>query len=297
MMPSPDRVLQPWELAPFGLITWRDMLQFSASSFFWSGRALRANREDCILGCATCLDGQVVFAMPKDLDEEAKQKALERLADVVKQFRGIGLSISADTAKELAEELKGDSRHSFQWLHDEVRSIERIAEKELRGKFFLYIPPERLRLWPDIKGTCLFGREVIDKFPSAGYDIMCSGLAFGTALSTASVFHLMRVLEIGLSALGNVFDVDLKHTNWEPALKEIEKKIADMRSDPKWKVLPDCKEQQEYYSQAASYFRTVKDAWRNYTMHRRAKYTEEEAEQIFNAVKGFMQKLAERLSE
>jgi ABC-type Fe3+-hydroxamate transport system substrate-binding protein len=70
-----------------------------------------------------------------------------------------------------------------------------------------------------------------------------------------------------------------------------------MRSDPVWKSLPDCKEQQEYYSQAASYFRTVKDAWRNHTMHARAKYTEEEAEQIFNAIKGFMQKLAERLAE
>jgi hypothetical protein len=32
-------------------------------------------------------------------------------------------------------------------------------------------------------------------------------------------------------------------------------------------------------------------------MHARGKYTEEEAERIFETVKAFMQKLAERLSE
>jgi hypothetical protein len=202
--------------------------------------------------------------------------------------------------RELEDQLAGNARHSFQWLHDQVESIERLAEKELKGKFFLYIPPERIKFSPKTSGMgtgTLFGQEVSDKFPSAGYDIMCSGITFGTAMTTASVFHLMRTMEIGLGALGKVFGVSLERTNWEPALNQIESKIASMRSDPAWRGILDCKEQQEYYSQAASYFRTVKDAWRNYTMHVRAKYTEEEAEQIFNSVKGFMQKLAERLSE
>ena len=107
----------------------------------------------------------------------------------------------------------------------------------------------------------------------------------------------MRVLEIGLTALGNVFNVSLAHTNWAPALEEIESKIKNMRKDPVWNALSDCKEQQEFYSQAASHFGVLKDAWRNYTMHARGKYTEDEAELIFRNAKSFMQKLAERLHE
>ena len=292
--------VQPWEINPRALISWFDVLQFSATAFFWVGRTLRAIREDCLLGCAVVNNGRVGYSMAMDLDEKAKKKALERLPPVEQHFRSLGLIITADTVKELTEEISLNDRRSFQWLNDRVEGIERLAEKELNGKFFLYIPPERIKFWPRPKGPgfgSLFGQAVNDKFPSAGYDIMCSGITYGTSMTTASVFHLMRVLEIGLAALGKVFGVSLERTNWEPALAQIESRIANMRSDPTWKSLPDCKEKQEYYSQAASYFRTVKDAWRNYTMHVRAKYSDDEAEQIFNAVKGFMQKLAERLQE
>jgi hypothetical protein len=55
------------------------MLQFSANAFFWAGRALRSIREDCLLGCAQCLGGEVGFAMAMDLDLKAKQKAIDRL--------------------------------------------------------------------------------------------------------------------------------------------------------------------------------------------------------------------------
>lgn len=105
----------------------------------------------------------------------------------------------------------------------------------------------------------------------------------------------MRVLEIGLATLGTVFGVSLSHTNWAPAIERIESKVREMHKDPTWKVQPDCKEQQEFYAQAASHFVILKDAWRNHTTHVRGKYTEDEAERIFETVKAFMQKLAERL--
>jgi DNA topoisomerase IA len=41
----------------------------------------------------------------------------------------------------------------------------------------------------------------------------------------------------------------------------------------------------------------VKDAWRNATMHVENKYTEEEARRIYDAVRGFMMKLASRMDE
>ena len=143
----------------------------------------------------------------------------------------------------------------------------------------------------------VFGKAVGDAFPSATYDIAESGACLALDRGTACVFHLMRVLEIGLTVLGAKFGVSLAHTNWAPAIEEIESKIRNMHKDPAWKALPDCKEQQEFYAQAASHFGILKDAWRNHTMHKRGFYTEEQAEHLFLNIKGFMQKLSERLSE
>ena len=56
-------------------------------------------------------------------------------------------------------------------------------------------------------------------------------------------------------------------------------------------------EDEPFFSGAASHFLLIKNAWRNRAMHARSKYTEEEAEVIYNSVRAFMRHLSERLSE
>jgi hypothetical protein len=293
-----ERVLQPWEEHPFEPITWYDMLNFSAASFFWSGSLLRGIKADCYVGAIVCpSNDEPLFALPKDLDDRARQKAIESLVEIEKSFRAIGLTISADTVKELDEEIKAGSRHSFEWLVNQIDSIQSLSFKELRGKYFFYIPPERIKFWPKQSAPFALGKSVDTSFPSATYDANQAGMSLAVGLGAACVFHLMRVLEIGLTALGDKFGVSLAHTNWAPAIEQIESKIREMHKDPNWKALPDCKDQQEFYAQAASHFAILKDAWRNHTMHVRGKYTEDEAERIFETVKAFMQKLSERLAE
>jgi hypothetical protein len=293
-----ERVLQPWEQHPRQLWSWFEMLHFSAKAFFLCGNLLQAIRSDCLLGAAECLNGEPVFAMPRDLDKKARDKALRSLAMVETEFRGIGMVITADTVKEIGEELNSPIvRRSFQWLHDQSKAVERLANKEFKGKLFLYIPAERAKFWPTMDQPNAFGDAAAKSFPSAAFDIHNAAICVATTQSTAAVFHLMRVLEIGLTALGKEFGVSLEHTNWAPAIEQIESKIRDMHKDPAWKALPDCKGRQEFYAQAASHFGILKDAWRNYTMHARGKYTEDESERIFENVKGFMQQLAERLHE
>jgi hypothetical protein len=85
------------------------------------------------------------------------------------------------------------------------------------------------------------------------------------------VFHPMRVLEVGLRVLARQFNIDSGHRNW--------------------------KDDREFYSQCASYFRVVKDAWRNYTAHARGNYIDEESFDMMANVRGFMQRLAVKLRE
>jgi len=286
----------PWQQRPRRLISWLDMLQFSAYAFFRAGQMLQSMTAECFLGSIMIPGDQPVFNMMKPLDDHAKQKAVESFGYIGGQFESIGLSIACATARELAEEAKKNDKN-YQWLADQVKSVGLLAMKEIKNHAFFYVSPERMQYFSIESRPFIFGEKATRAFPSAFFDIHEAGVCLGLARGTACVFHLMRVLEIGLTVLGKKFGMSVSHTNWAPAIEELEGKIRNMHKDPQWKALPDCKEQQEFYSQAASHLGVTKDAWRNYTMHIRGKFTEDEAEIMFASVRAFMQKLSERLSE
>lgn len=294
-----DVVLQPWQDHPRQLISWLEMLQFSARMFFWCGQALQNIKTDCLIGSIPIDGDQPIFQLGAPLDDRARDKTLRNLRPVESEFRKVGLQISAEMAAEVIQALEkdGSKRENFQWLMDQIANLEKISEKEIKGKVFFYVPNERTKFLPLSSHPHLFGEEVTAAFRSAISDVYEAGTCLALARSSACVFHLMRVLEVGLTVLGKVFDVSLAHTNWAPAIEEIEAKIRNMHKDPVWKALPDYKQQQEFYAQAASHFGILKDAWRNYTMHARGVYTEEQAERMFENTKDFMQKLATKLHE
>ncbi|HTW45914.1 MAG TPA: hypothetical protein VMD58_10240 [Acidobacteriaceae bacterium] len=239
------------------------------------------------------MNDEVAFTLLRALDEKSREKASRLLGSVVEELRKIGLSISAETAEELIQEVNKRSKlHNLQWLVQRIDGLDSLVNKELKEKLFLYITPDRQRFLPTVGSPHPFGDEVAQAFPSANFEISEAGWCLALARASASVFHLMRTLEIGLTALGSVFGISLANTNWEPAIREIESKIREMHKDPHWRAMADCKRKQESYAQAASHFGILKDAWRNYTMHARGSYSEDDAQMIFMSVKKFMQKLA-----
>jgi hypothetical protein len=293
----------PWELNPYQLLTWWDMDQFSASVTYWAGQIMESLKRDCLAHAGGGGDRDFSFtphAMYEPIDAQTFTKALDYLPKVEQLCREIGLQIAAETIRHEVLEPMQDVRQrplSFQWLLQHMYSLQRLIQREMSTRLFLYVPPEKAKYWPRKTAPYPFGETVHKAFPSAYFDVHNASICIGVGLGTAGVFHLMRVLEIVLSILGAKFGISLAHTNWAPAIEQIESKIREMHKDPVWKAMPDCKAQQEYYAQAASYFGIIKDAWRNYTMHARGKYTEQEAEHVYNNVKAFTQKLAERLSE
>ena len=196
----------------------------------------------------------------------------------------------------LDEAIRDWDHHGLPYLVSKgrIEELEKLLSNELDTAVFFHVPPLKKRFY---EAQDLFGVAVTAAFPSATFEIKEAGNCYALSRNTACVFHLMRVLELGLIALGKVFAVSLAHTNWAPAIEQIESKIRDMHKDPIWKAKPDCKEQQEFYSQSASHFGVLKDAWRNYTAHARGKYDEQEALDILENVRGFMQKLATHFSE
>ncbi len=287
--------LQPWLENPYRLVSWYDMLQFSADAFAWAWRQLRIIRSDVLMNCAMCQDGQVLYHIARDLNEETRNIVLSSASTLERSFSSIGLNITADTIKELEEELRQDIRRTSEWLHGRIEAIERLATKELKGRIFLYVPEQDAKFFLTRNEPFAFGKDVADRFPFSIFDANSATICLATSLSTAAAFHLMRVLEIGLRVFAERFNVPSDRQNWQNIIEGIEKAIRNIPNDPNRPA--DWKDQQEFFSGAAMQFMFFKDAWRNYVAHARDKFTEEEARIIFNSVRTFIQKLALRLHE
>jgi HEPN domain-containing protein len=171
---------------------------------------------------------------------------------------------------------------------------ERIYDA-LSESMCLQIPPNKAEFY---ESKHLFGEEVSNNFPSANYDIEEAGKCYAAGRYTACVFHLMRVMEIGVKAVASGLGILTKVRSAQPSWGEVlrltndEIQANNKSGAPSWTP-----EKRGFFENVQADLMTVKNAWRNTTMHVENSYDEERAEDVYNAVKGFMRHLAKHLDE
>jgi hypothetical protein len=175
---------------------------------------------------------------------------------------------------------------------DVSRLCEELRQRlidETQSKVFFSIEPSK----QDLLDENQFGDSVAEAFPSATEDINHAAQCLALDQWTASVFHSMRVLGIGLNALARNLGVT-DEENWKTIIDKIEKEIRMIdEAFPKEKR----KTIGKFNAEAALQFHYFKNAWRNHVMHVRDTYDEQRAESIFRHVKDFMVHLATELKE
>lgn len=271
--------LPPWIERRFQLVTWMDVLKFSAGEFYKIGGVLSGMEE-------------ILYdAKPNDLIRDEQREKLSLGMQKLSEYCGqIGLSMSVLGAQRLASELQ--KAKSYIELKGQFKELDSRIQDEVSDHLFLYIPKPQSRFFEEPQ---LFGKQVETAFPSTLYDIAESGKCLALNRGTACVFHAMRVLESGLKALASEFSIPINHKAWGQIIDNIEQAIKNIPRDPN--KPSDWQEHRQFCSEAAVQFLHFKDAWRNYTAHLRFKYTEDEAEAIHRHVGDFMKHLSKRLKE
>jgi len=205
----------------------------------------------------------------EEADLQLSLDSFERFVDHLAK-PGVTTGQLGESAEELQNRIGDELSHMLLW---------QVTREDAR---FLDVDP--------------FGADVSGKFPSARDDIEEAGkcLAFGRA--TACVFHLMRVMEVGLRALSaslNDPTLDPKtNPTWENILGRCDRELAK----PLAQRSAEWRKDEPFFSTASANLRSVKDAWRNPTLHVERKYTEEEARDVWYAVRGSIRHLAIKLS-
>jgi hypothetical protein len=209
---------------------------------------------------------------------EAERLGLTLTAVTLRKMAALSDNSTATVGdlRRLAQELDGR-------LRDEMDAGEYLALSRVEAELFGSTDP--------------FGGNVIASFPSAQFDIEEAAKCLALERGTAAVFHLMRVVEVGLRLFGlSLNDPSLdpaRNPNWERILSRCRAELAKPLKErsPEWQA------DEQFYSTAAERLMAVRDASRNPTVHPGASYDPSRAADVWSSVGAFMRQLAEKLHE
>jgi hypothetical protein len=240
-----------------------------------------------------------------DADEDNAARAplladLQHSADFIRDIaRAAGMDATESGASRLVEGLQAlkkrhveDAGQQLRISQTEITDLERNVDylvmcfhDQLNAKHGLFLTNEEARLYQP--NEPLFGKDVFDKFNDSARDISESGKCLALGRNTACVFHLMLAMERALRAMAakigaNVHDKHGNFDRWSVIVGNVKAAIP---------TLP--KDKQDAWTEAHNLLWGVGKVWRNETMHPAEAYTDQEARDVFGAVKVFMSRLAD----
>ena len=225
------------------------------------------------------------------VEEFVRDKDAQFIQDYLNGALEVAIELGLDSAPPVICRMLRRLANKDYRLHDAMEDLQNLRGRildQLDSRYFLFVPLKSLDYY--IKAD-LFGADVPIKFPNAIDDIEEAGKCLALDRGTAAVMHLMRVMECGLKGLALLLGIPYA-PSWESYLKQIQAKISDHQSkDAEWK------RDEVFYRDISGDLMTIKQAWRNPTMHVGRKYSAEEAEEIFRSVRTLMKHLATKIPD
>lgn len=254
-----------------------DMLSFNAGAFYAATRTLEIVRA-IFTERAVGTEGGLIPVFIRELRE---------LNDSLKT---LGADLTLMQSDRIIEKLSRKDIKIEAWnksfILEDFNNLNSRLEDELK-KTQVFVLEREKHAYYEPKEP-LFGQEVHSKFPSAIYEIDEAAKCYALERSTACVFHLMRLMEIGIKAaalcLGVPDPVKDKDRNWGAILGKIDAAIKAKGPKSNWAQPSD----KAFFEEIYVSLDAVRQAWRNTTMHVETKQTGEEAEHIYRSVRAFM---------
>lgn len=216
-----------------------------------------------------------LYAYP-DMRIEMRADAKERIARSAAwmQLEASGVEITDIDLRfrilGLRAQLEGNNPYCAEALVHQMEGIRSQLMVLIGSRKFAYISPDVQLYFEQDK---LFGDAVSILFPEAQRDIKDAGNCLAADLSTAAVFHLMRVAEYGLRALARKVHVQLTHNGksqpldtatWDKVINATKKNLEAAHT---LKHGPKRAEKIRSLADAADRCSFVKDIWGNDVNH------------------------------
>lgn len=261
-----------------------DMLNHDAARFYFSSAALAMSRTGLVHNHQETqrIDPGGLGRFQNDLES-------------VKATLPPGCELAGISIDELLEIFAARTVLTVGDLNLRLMIIEGRIVDGLKQAFLLSLSPAEAALYEP--KTSLFGDKFGQQFSSAVYEIDEAAKCLALARSTASAFHSIRCLEAGIAALSRCLSIPdptkAHERNWGKILKAVKDAM-----DARWPTSSDrMRGDGQFFDEAYAALAAMQNPWRNATMHLDQKYTPDEARHIFDVVKGFMVRVANRMDE
>lgn len=223
----------------------------------------------------------------KPPDAEQAKEILGYLAEILDICERLNMPVS----KELVAEAKNDPPRNER----EFEILMKAVYAEIGNKLMVFVPNHRRKYF---NPKSFLDDNVAKQFPGPYSEMDRAGESFAVGLFTASVFHAMRAVEVGLKAIAVRLEVELpvsiENADWEMLIRKIESKVQSMKDHPK---SDDKADMLHFYSEACMQFRYFKDGWRVRVAHAKATYREPEAQVVLDHATEFFKTISAKLSE
>lgn len=239
------------------------------------------------------------------LNDEFQKQINEKLRAYIKALEGLiaqskNMSLPLPLKrrmKRLMEYAEGDESWGEQVIVLKDRGSELLADiaNELEAQSFYAIPEDRRNFYSE--PIAWFGASVIDRYPKSERDMRDACQCYAFAQWTASVFHGMRILELGLRDLAKKMHLTglprrLDESQWGDILVTMRNEIKARRNPQGQALTSGERKKLDWYDEMAANFSHFNAAWRSHVSHSRADYDAQDALLVLNHVKGFLQALA-----
>ena len=215
--------------------------------------------------------------------------------ELIASIQQLYANVAHVAAVRLRDELQSNPSFRWQQLREAVADIESRLRDELgMVKLFVLHQGQSIYLAP---GADLMGQQVADRIPSVLFETEEAARCLALGRSTASAFHSMRALEVGIRALAKFLEIPdptkPAERNWGTVLRTISERIDEKY--PNTARLPGSEgaEVEALYATLDA----VKNPWRNATMHTENVYQPHEADHILKCVNFFILKLSALCNE
>jgi hypothetical protein len=164
-----------------------------------------------------------------------------------------------------------------------IVELQNRMDDELLSRHFLFLPPNRASLYSSpIEGWT----NALTALPQIQDDVEEGAKCLALSRYTATVFHCMRILEVGLRAIDPAVEAELKSPAWGEIISRYRKVVANAGTPAHHRR-----------EDAIAFLEAVRVAWRNPTVHVDRQYNEEQAKDIWAATRVFMSQLVGALRD
>lgn len=239
------------------------------------------------------------YSTEERVTKTEKETLLASLKTLKVYCQNCGLNTTVRAIGDLEEDIDFVEDYNPKELAGCLKSVARVMQGEYEKQMFAYIPASNAHYF---ERDDLYGQQFHDAAsPEINAEIKAAGNCIAADLSTAAVFHLMRVAEFGIRALVvhlgiPISNGELQYEDWHGLIEKVEAAIPAKIKETNGGDRGDKAEAKEFYYGVMGEFRGFKDVWRNSVMHTRSSYTAKEAIGVFERVQDFMQRLAKRIS-